>query len=71
VALVGEKINSYRVVAGKPEGKRPLARYRHRREVNMKMDLKEIGWNDVSWIHMAQDWDKRRTAVNILMNLWV
>jgi hypothetical protein len=58
-------------LAGKPEGKRPLARSGHGREGSMKMDVKEIGWNGVNWIHMAQDRDKWQTLVNIVTNLWV
>jgi hypothetical protein len=44
VAHTGEKRNGYRVLAGKPEGKRPLGRSRHRREDNIKMDFREMGW---------------------------
>jgi hypothetical protein len=49
----GEGRNVYRVLVGKPEGKRPLERPRHRWENGIKMDLKEIGWGDVEWIQLA------------------
>jgi hypothetical protein len=55
----------------KPEGKRPLGRPRHRWVVNIRMDLVEVGWNDVDWIGMAQDKDRWRTLVNSVLNLWV
>jgi hypothetical protein len=55
---MGEKRNAYRLLVGKPEGKRPLGRPRHRCEHNIKMDLLEIGWDDVDWIGLAQDRDK-------------
>jgi hypothetical protein len=44
-------------VVGKPEGKRPFVRPRHRWEDNMRMDLKKIGWEGVDWVHLAQDRD--------------
>jgi hypothetical protein len=50
----GEKWNAYKVLVGKREGKRPLGRPRHRCE-DIKMDLREIGWCDMDWIHMAED----------------
>jgi hypothetical protein len=63
--------NAYKVLIGKPEGKRPLRRPRHRLEDNIKMDHREIGFGDVDWIHMAQDWDQWQTPVNMVMNLQV
>jgi hypothetical protein len=48
----GEKKNAYRVLLGKPEGKRPLGRPRCRWEDNIKMDLKEIGWSGMDWIDL-------------------
>jgi hypothetical protein len=55
---------------GKPEGKRPLERLRHRWE-DIKIDLREIGWIVVDWIHLAQDRDQWRALVNTVMNLRV
>jgi hypothetical protein len=71
VAQMGEKRNVYRLLVGKPEGKRPLGRPRHRWEDNIKIDLLEIGWGDVDWIGLAQDRDKWRALVNAVMNLRV
>jgi hypothetical protein len=56
---------------GKPEGKRPLRRPRRRWEVGIKMDLREIGWGSVEWIHLAKDRDRWRAVVNAVMNLLV
>jgi hypothetical protein len=62
----------YRILVGKPEGKRPLERPRRRWEDGLKMDLREIGWGGgVEWIHLAQDRDRWRAVVNAVMNLWV
>jgi hypothetical protein len=71
VARVGEGRNVYRVLVGKPKGKRPLGRPRHRWEDVIKMDLREIGWGGgvVDWIHLAQDRDRWRALVNAVMNL--
>jgi hypothetical protein len=71
VAQMGEKRNAYRLLVGKPEGKRPLGRPRHRCVDNIKMDLLEIGWGGVDWISLAQDRDKWRALVNAVMNLRV
>jgi hypothetical protein len=67
----GEKINAYRILVGKPEGKRPLGRGRHRWNDNIKMDLGDIGWGGMDWIDMAQDRDQWRALVNTVMNLRV
>jgi hypothetical protein len=69
VARMGEKRNAYRLLVGKPGGKRPLGRPRCRSADNIKIDLLEIGWGGVDWI--AQDRDKWRALVNVVMNLWV
>jgi hypothetical protein len=52
---MGEKRNVYRILVGKPEGRRPLGRPRCRWEDNIKMDLREIGWGAMDWIDLAQD----------------
>jgi hypothetical protein len=56
---------------GKPEGKRPLGRSRRRWEDGIKMDLRKIGWEDVEWIHLAQNRDRWRAVVSAVMNLQV
>jgi hypothetical protein len=66
-----EKRNAYRILVGKPKGKRPLGRLSHRWMDNIKMDLREIGWNCMDWIDMAQDRDQWRALVNTVMNLRV
>jgi hypothetical protein len=71
VAHMGEERNVYRVLMGKPEGKRPLERPRHRWEDGMSMDLREIGWGSVEWIQLAQDRDLWRALANTVMNLRV
>jgi hypothetical protein len=71
VARMGEKRNAYRLLVGKPEGKRPLGRPRHRWVDNIKIDLVEIGWGGVDWIALTQDREKWRALVNAIMNLRV
>jgi hypothetical protein len=58
VARMGEKRNAYRLLVGKPEGRRPLGRTRCRWLDNIRMDLVEVGWGDVDWIGLAQDRDR-------------
>jgi hypothetical protein len=55
---MGEKWNAYKMLSGKPEGKRPLGMLRHRWVDNIKMDLLELGWVGVYWIGLAQGRDK-------------
>jgi hypothetical protein len=64
---MGETRNAYRILVGKPEGKRPLGRPRRRWVNNIKMDLGGIGWDGRNWIKLAQD----RALVNTVMNLRV
>jgi hypothetical protein len=68
---MGEERNVYRVLMGKPEGKGPLERPRRRWEDGIKRNLREIGWGGVEWIHLAQDRDRWRAAVNAVINLRV
>ena len=58
VVCMGERRGIYRILVGKPEGKRPLGRPRHRWEDNIKMDLQEEGCGDIDWIKLAQDRDR-------------
>jgi hypothetical protein len=61
----------YRVLVGKPEGKRPLGRPRSRWEFNIKMDLQEVGCRSMDWIDVVRDRDRCRALVNAVMNLRV
>jgi hypothetical protein len=70
VAGMGEKKGVYRVLVGKPEGKRPLGRPRHRWGDNIKMDLQEVGCGRYG-IELAQDRDRWRALVNVVMILWL
>jgi hypothetical protein len=63
--------NAYRILVGKPEGKRPLGRPRRRWVDSIKMDLREIRWDGMDWIDLAQDRDRWRALMNALMNLQV
>jgi hypothetical protein len=68
---MGERKGVYRVVAGKPEGKRPLGRPRRRLGDNIKTDLQEVGCGGMEWIELAQGKDRWRALVNGVMNLRV
>jgi hypothetical protein len=68
---MGEKRNAYRILVGNPERKRPLGRLRRRWVDNIKIDLREIGWDGVNWIDLAQDRDQWRALVNTVMKLRV
>jgi hypothetical protein len=61
----------YKVLVGKPKGKRPLGRPRRRWENGIRMDLREIGLGGVDWIRLAQDRDRWQAVVSAVMNLWV
>jgi len=71
VARMGEGRGVYRVLVGKPEGKRPLGRPKRRWEDNIKMDLQEVGCGSMDWIELAHDRDRWRALVNAVMNLRV
>jgi hypothetical protein len=71
VARTGEKRNAYRILVGKPEGKRPLGRLTRTLVDNIKMDLRERGWDGMDWIDLAQDRDPWSAYVNAVMNLRV
>ena len=68
---LGEEEGVYRVLVGKPEGKRPLGRPRRRWVDNIRMDLQEVGCGYVDWIGLARDRDRWRTLVSAVMNLRV
>jgi hypothetical protein len=68
---MGEERKVYKVLVGKPEGKRPLGRPRHRWEDRIRMDLTEIGLGGVNWIRLAQDRGRWRAVVSAAMNLRV
>jgi hypothetical protein len=59
----------HEILFGKPEGKRPSERLRCRWDDNIRVDLKEIGWECVDWKHLSQDKDQWRALVNTVMNL--
>jgi hypothetical protein len=71
VARIREVRGAYNILVGKPEGKGPLGRPRRRWEDNIEIYLRETGFGDVDWIHLAQDRDARRALVNTVMNLRV
>jgi hypothetical protein len=71
VERMGEERKVYKVLVGKPEGKRPLERPRRRWEEGIRMDLREIVLGDVDWIRLSQDRDRWRAFVSAVMNLRV
>jgi hypothetical protein len=71
VAWMGKERSVYRLLVGKPEGKRPLRWPRHRWVDNIKMDLVEKGWGGVGWIGLAQDRDRWKPLVNVVTDLQV
>ena len=71
MARMGEESGVYRVLVGKPEGRRPLGRPRRRWEDYIKMDLQEVGCGGIDWIELAVDRNKWRAFVNAVMNLRV
>jgi hypothetical protein len=68
---MGEKRNAYRLLVGKPKGKRQLGRPRCRWVDNIRTDLGEAGWRDVDWIGLAKDRNRWRALVNSVLNLQV
>jgi hypothetical protein len=71
VTCMREMTNIYNILVGKPEGKRPLGRPRHRWEDNIRMDLRETGWECVDWMLLGQDGNQKQTLVSAVMNLQV
>ena len=71
VSRMGAERGAYRVLVGKPEGKRPLGRPRRRWVDNIRMDLQEVGCRYMDWIGLAQDRDRWRTLVSAVMSLGV
>jgi hypothetical protein len=71
VARMGEKRNAYRLLEGKPEGKRQLGRPRRRWVDNIRMDLGDTGWGGVDWIGLAHDRNRWRALVNSTLHLRV
>jgi 3-oxoacyl-ACP reductase-like protein len=71
VARIGEGRGVYRVLVGKPKGKTPLGRSRRRWEVNIKMDLQEVGCGNMDWIELSRDRDRWWTLVSAVINLRV
>jgi len=71
VARMGETRGVYKILVGKPEGKRPLERPRLRWEDNINVDLQEVGCGGMDWIELAQDRDSWWALVSAVMNHWV
>jgi hypothetical protein len=70
-ACMGEKRNAYRLLVGKPEGKKPLRRPRRKWVDTIKMDLGAVEWGDVDWIGLAKDRNRWRSLLNLVLNLRV
>jgi hypothetical protein len=68
---MGEPRNAHRILVGKPEGKKSPGRPRRKSVDNIKMDLREVGWDGIDWIELVQDRDQWRALVNTVMNLRV
>jgi len=70
-SMYGERIDIYRVLMGKPDGKRPLGRPTRKWEDNNKMDFQEVRCESMEWIDVAQNKDRCRALVNAVMSIWV
>jgi hypothetical protein len=68
---MGDRKGAYRILVGRPEGRRPLTRPRHRWETDIKMDLQEVGWGGTDWIYLAQDSCRWQALLSAVMNLRV
>jgi hypothetical protein len=66
-----ERRKAYRLLVGKPEGKRPLGRQRCMWVDNIRLDVLKLGWDDVDWMGLAQNRNRWRVFENSVMNLWV
>jgi hypothetical protein len=71
VAHLGEMRNVYKILARKPEGRNQLKRLRRRWKVNIRIEIREVGWEGVDWIHLTQERDQWQAVMNMVMNLWV
>ena len=71
VSILGEGRSAFKILTGKPTGKRSLGRPRLRWEDNIRMDLEEIDINTTNWVDSAQDRDYWKALVNAALNLWV
>jgi hypothetical protein len=69
VTCMGESRGAYRILMGRPEGRRPLGRPRHRWENNIKMELQDVVWGFMDWTDLAQDRDRCRALMNAVMNI--
>jgi hypothetical protein len=67
----GKKRTEHRVLVGKSEGKRAVARPRHRWDDKTEIDLREVGWGGVDWVHLVEDREQRQALVNTVMNIRV
>jgi hypothetical protein len=70
-STIDEKRNACRILVGMPKGKRPLGRPRRRWVDNVRIDLRETGWDGMDWIDLAQDRDQWMALMNTIMNLRV
>jgi len=71
IACIGEMRNAYKMLIRIPEEKTPLVRARHKWEDNIRVDLREVGWENVEWMHLAQGRDQWWNHVNTIMNLQI